>query len=255
MKKWLCSALIMLLVGCVMLGIAIKNDDAAEFIEASKAYETEVYEITEAVESVFVHGSDQDIKILPAEDGKCRLEYSKGKHDRYEIAFEDGALSVEKSEEFHIQLLPEFDGGEIKLYLSEGEYNELKIRAASSDVYVAEGFLFENVAIDLSSGDVSIHADVGKVMIDTASGDVALCNMAADKIEIGTASGDVSFEGLDAGGIFISTASGDVEGSVVKPMLYETDTASGDVDVPVSMRDAEICRIETASGDIVIREE
>ena len=63
--------------------------------------------------------------------------------------------------------------------------------------------------------------------------------------------------------LFVADAQGKYAENGIKTKLVQfnnggdlmTAMASGDVDVPVSMRDAEVCRIETASGDIKIIEE
>ena len=294
MKKWFLIAVVLLLVGAVMAAASLKKDGLEKFIVTEDDMEKVEYVCRGDVKDIYIEDSSQDIEIIPSDDGGCRLEYVQGEYDKYEISFENGVLDVKRDEDFSILRIPDFGGRVMRLYLPEGEYGKLKIDAASSNVTVDRGFSFAEIEIDLASGDVKCFADaekmefsaasgevriegvladaaeihtasgdvhaadaaVGDIGIDTASGEVTLKDVTVlNNAEIETTSGDVEFSGLDAGYIFIDTASGDVEGSVVKAMQYEIDTASGDIRVPVSMRDAEICRVETASGDVTITEE
>lgn len=293
MKKWALAALIMLLTGCILLGISLKRDGLEGIVVNEADLEKLVYICEGPISGVDIDESSQDIDILVSDDGECRLEYMSGEHDAYDISFENGILRVKRETEFSIFNIEAPDIRRMRLYMPEGEYDEVDINAASSDVTIAEGFAFSEIDIELSSGDVKCFADAehitaeassgdlhiegaaaGKVTAGTSSGSVCLSGVSAEDISVDTSSGevklddvtasgmvtvsassgDIEFARLEAGSIRIETASGDVEGSVVKPMQYEIETASGDVNVPVSMRDAALCRIETASGDIDIIE-
>ena len=294
MKKWFLIAIVLLLVGAVMAAASLKKDGLDRFVVSEDEIEKVEYVCRGEVKDIYFDESAQDIEIIPSEDGKCRLEYVQSEYDKYDISFENGVLKVKWDEKFGILRITDFSERVMRLYLPEGEYGKLKVDAASSNVTVEKGFDFAEIDIDLASGGVNCRADavnmiletasgeiwidgvladaaeihtssgdvyasdaaVGNIGIDTASGEVTLKDVTVlNNAEIETTSGDVEFSGLDAGYIFIDTASGDVEGSVVKAMQYEIDTASGDIRVPVSMRDAEICRVETASGDVTITEE
>jgi len=145
--------------------------------------------------------------------------------------------------------------GEICVKDCDAVYNE--ISATSGDIDVQGMTAAEKLTVESASGDIEIKcSSASAVEVSAASGDVEADDItAAGQLVIDTASGDVSFMRADAGSIYVNAASGDVYGSVVKPMLYEAHAASGNVDIPVPMRDAGICRIETASGDITIIEE
>lgn len=276
MRRWAIAALVLLLVGCVLAGISLKVEGLDRFIVNDEDYEKLEFVCRDAVESVIIEDSDQDIEIIPATDGVCRLEYAEGELDKYDISLENGVLRIERNARFGIFNFADFRTRVMRLYLPEGDYEKLRIDVSSGDVTVEKGFGFSEIMIELASGDVNMKGvtagnveisaasggigitDVAAedIEIDTASGDIFMKNVAVSgKVEAETASGDIGFSGLNAGYIEFDTASGDVEGSVAKPMEYRIDTASGDVDVPVSMRDAEVCRIETASGDIKIIEE
>lgn len=133
----------------------------------------------------------------------------------------------------------------------------LSIGATSGDIEAQGMTAAEKLTVNSASGDIEVkNCSASEMELSAASGDVETADITvAGQLMIDTASGDVDFRRADAGSIYVNAASGDVYGSVVKPMLYETDSASGDVNVPVPMRDAGICRIETASGDITVIEE
>lgn len=133
----------------------------------------------------------------------------------------------------------------------------IALGATSGDIEAQGMIAAEKLTVNSASGDIEVkNCNAAEMEFSAASGDVEIAGITVfDQLMIDTASGDVDFRRADAGSIYVHAASGDVYGSVVKPMLYETDSASGDVNIPVPMRDAGICRIETASGDITIIEE
>lgn len=273
MKKWFKTAATLLLAAIVLAVCALLSGGIDIGKLSNVEYKAAEYICSEEVSSVKLCDSSQDIEILPSEDGRCRLEYVKSEYDDYEISLTEGLLSVKRSERFHLSFFDFEHERVLRLFLPEGEYDSIYVDSSSGDVTCAVGA--GNISVHTSSGDVNCTAAAERISIDTSSGDVSLTGSAAECITLSTSSGDidaqdvavsgefkadtasgeVSFRGLDAGSISISTASGDVEGSVTKPMQYEADTASGDVDIPVSARDAAVCRIETASGDISIFEE
>jgi len=292
MKKWFNAALLMLLIGAVMVGISLKRDGLERFVVNEDDYEKMEYICRDEVSEICIKDSSQDIEILVSAGDECRLAYLKSEYDEYTIELDDGALLIERDERISIL---NFSGERVmRLYLPEGEYKKLEIDAASSDVKIDDGFRFDEIDIELSSGDVKCCADADELKMATSSGNIELTAIFADSVELSAASGDMKiadtdakrieiatasgsitlekvevsdgvklesasgdiwFAELNAGDIYIDTASGDVEGSVAKPMLYEINTTSGDIDVPVSMRDAAVCRVETTSGDIRITEE
>jgi len=275
MNKWIRTAALLLLAAFALSGCVLLFDgyDPEKFRTTS--YEIAEYVCAEPATSVKIDDSDQDIRIYPSEDGKCRIEYYESEYDNYDIVLKDGVLYVKHTTRFHISFFDTGIYGGITLYLPEDECESLQVDVASGDIIMeycgakdvelgtASGDIHVqectavNMTLGAASGDIAIvDSAADSIVIDSASGDIFIRDItAAAGLNIDTASGDVDFSGVDAGSIYVTAASGDVYGSVVKPMLYEADSTSGDVNIPVPMRDAGICRNETASGDITIIEE
>ena len=58
----------------------------------------------------------------------------------------------------------------------------------------------------------------------------------------------------DADNINISTVSGGVSGNLIGDKEIQTNTLSGDVSVPKSVKGGDLCKIETTSGDIELKQ-
>ena len=106
---------------------------------------------------------------------------------------------------------------------------------------------WESIRVSTGSGDVDMgdELEVGKLTVQTASGDVDCRVKSCERAEFRTASGDVHLDG-NAAALHIETASGDVylEGPMGEAQI---STASGDVELSGSVWRA---HVKSMSGDV-----
>jgi DUF4097 and DUF4098 domain-containing protein YvlB len=101
------------------------------------------------------------------------------------------------------------------------------------------------VDVDVKSADVELAGQLGRASVTTASGDVAIEQVA--ELAAHTASGDVTCRAV-GGAASVTTASGDARLGAVSGSA-ELATASGDIEVTSVGGDA---RARSASGDVAI---
>jgi DUF4097 and DUF4098 domain-containing protein YvlB len=99
------------------------------------------------------------------------------------------------------------------------------------------------VDADVKSADIELRGQLGRVVVSSASGDVAIEHAA--ELSARTASGDLACRSVD-GDATVTTASGDARLDAIAGSA-ELSTASGDVAVDRIDGNA---RIRTASGDV-----
>jgi len=144
------------------------------------------------------------------------------------------------------------DDGEV--YISSGR---LRVRSQlDARVFIdgVRGTVPEGLALDLSTATGSItveRACKGRtLLLDSASGEVAVRASQPSSIKVGTASGDVLVEKSSAHSLRARTASGDV---TIRDGIWgsiRSETASGGLRLEDCT--AEAVELESASGDLVI---
>lgn len=109
-----------------------------------------------------------------------------------------------------------------------------------------------DLSIDTGSGDVTAgHLSGHDISIDTGSGNVTVRGAAADALSVDTGSGDVSASGLTARRVKIDTGSGDVDLDYASaPTDVDIDTGSGGVRIAAPEGWNARVDLETSGGEI-----
>ncbi|MBO7340535.1 MAG: DUF4097 family beta strand repeat protein, partial [Lachnospiraceae bacterium] len=141
--------------------------------------------------------------------------------------------------------------GVVRVFLPEsfaGKLEELKILTASGDVTL-EDLGADKQVIKTVSGDISGACSIGDVNLSTVSGDIAFESIEGE-VTIHTVSGDVK-AGKIAGKANVNTTSGDV-----KVKEFQGDgvfrSVSGDISCNAT-KTGEKLEVGTASGDVEIK--
>lgn len=271
---WLSAgALLVLLGGAIFFGalVAAKFD----FLKFSTSiYEDKIYEITEDFASISVLATTADIAVVPT-DGTARVECHELKNVTHTVAVKDGVLTVEEKDTRawyeHIGIA--FGSQRVTVYLPEGLWQALTVRASTSDVRVS-GLTFGAIDVALSTGDVEIRnaTCTGAVTLEADTGDVELENVTcaalltkadtgdlamervivSGELTVERDTGDVELEACDAATIRIKTSTGDVEGTFLTDKTFVVQTSTGQKRVPQGTSGG-LCEITTSTGDIEIR--
>ncbi|MBO5047594.1 MAG: DUF4097 family beta strand repeat protein, partial [Clostridia bacterium] len=179
----------------------------------------------------------------------------------------------------------------ITVYLPQTEYTTLLIHGDTCDVEIPNDFMFQDVDIFLSTGDVDFYASASEMItIRTSTGDIRVANISAGSLDltvstgntlisdlqcenliskgntgdislnnvvasktffIERSTGDVKFDGSDAAEIFVKTDTGDITGSLLTDKIFVTQTDTGDIDIPETANGGR-CELVTDTGDIRI---
>ena len=260
---------------------------------SSSEYETNIHEINEEVNSISIKTATTHIEFVPSNDGICKVVcYEKAK-ERHSIEVQNGTLTINvlNDKEWYDYIGVNIDSPKITIYLPAAEYSSLVIEGSTGDIEISKDFVFKNIDVSLSTGDVKCYASAeetikivtntgniymesisatsldlmvstGRVtvsdiacknLISTGStGDISLKNViSTEKISIERETGDVTLEASDAVEIFITTDTGDVKGSLLTDKVFITKTDTGRIDVPNSITGGR-CEITTDTGNIKI---
>lgn len=194
-KAWLVAGLLLILAGAALCAAAL----AAQHWDLNALFpselETRSVELREEFHSIAVTAETEQLRLLPGEDGGCRVVFEEREGQRHSARIEDGTLRIEgrDTRRWYERIGVTVGTPTITVYLPAGAYTELQIEEDTGDVSIPADFSFAEIRVSCGTGDVDCRA--------SASG----------QIVIGTDTGDIRLEGVTAGAMDLSTHTGHVE--------------------------------------------
>ncbi len=175
-----------------------------------------------------------------------------------DLYFVNGELSassgdIEFSANVSEELTAETFSGNIEFKDKKAAFGNASLSATSGNIQLLSA-VKNNLLADTSSGDIEIdNSSPRTAEISATSGDIQLKNVIAEsKLSAETSSGNITLKKCDSKEIELESTSGDIDGTLLSDKLFEADSSSGNIDCPPSIKDGDMCRITTTSGDISI---
>ena len=253
-KIWLLVATALTLLGS-MLFVGVMMAYGWDFSKLSTVrYETVTHDIDREFQSISVETVTADIRLLPSEDGVCKVVCHQEEHAKHSVTVEDGVLRIvlEDDRAWYERVGIHFGESCVTVYLPEKEYRALSVNVTTGDILMGD-LSAETVSLSVTTGDMELSDLACRTLTaNSTTGDVSLQNViAAEKLFVKTTTGDVELEACDGGEIAIHTTTGDVEGSLLTGKDFDAETSTGDVRVPRDSHGGR-CEISTSTGDIEI---
>lgn len=195
-----------------------------------------------------------DFKLLPSENGTCRVECMESEKICYSVTTENNVLHIECADRRTLFSRYKFSKAQrhatVRVYLPQGTYKSLEVETTSGDIALKNAKC-STIELCSTSGDITLEnvQSSKKTHAETTSGKVQFINLEATELEIHTASGKVSSENIKCTTLQIGTASGEVHLTHVKSSnTIEVDTASGKVSLENTS--SAVLHVDTISGEI-----
>lgn len=292
-KIWLIIAVSLVLIGFIVFASTMSTLEW-DFAKLSTAkYENNDYEIHEAIQHISVITDTADIVFVPSEGSIVSVSCYEQEGNMHSVSVKDGTLEIKNidTRKWYEYIGFNFDTPKITVYIPEGEYGKLSVKASTGDVKYYASALEDvkiktttgNICIEDASigsldltvstgkvtvsgvtceGDIAVGVSTGKTYLSNiqcknftssgSTGDISLNNViATEKLSINRSTGDVKFDSSDAAEIYIETDTGDVTGSLLTDKVFITQTGTGKINVPKSVNGGR-CEITTSTGDIKI---
>lgn len=226
----------------------------ANFTEKSTFGDTlRTYTAESSICGVAADCGPADFILLPSENNTCRVECAENETVHYVVTTENSVLHICRADSRTMFSFFKFYRAQrsepVRVYLPQGAYKSLEVKATSGDITVPAGYIFDTASLHGASGDIACCAEFGSLSAETASGDIALKNAKCNAAELCAASGDATLENVKLGkNSCIETASGKVQITNLETAELNVETASG----KVSLENAECAalHINTASGGV-----
>lgn len=203
---WLMIAAFLILVGCIFAKLSTVK------------YETNTYEVGKAFSDISMTTDTADIIFALSDDGKCKVECYEEENAKHSVTVENDVLVVRINKSWYDYIGFNFGSPKITVYLPEAEYNALSISGSTGNVEIPKDYLFDNVDISLSTGDVNFCASVSKlVKIKASTGNICVENTSAGALDLSVTTGKVTVSGV--------TCRDDITVGVSTGQAYLTDVS------------------------------
>ncbi len=213
---------------------------------------TNTCDVDETFTNIAVKGAECDIRLLPSEDGTCRVVCTESDSIRHSIEVVNGTLNITRHDRrsWYMHFGVWWGSMDIVIYLPESELGELNATSVSGDIEIPEDFSFETAALQSTSGDITCHAHVEKdLSAATTSGNIRLGGSDCEALSVSSTSGDISITDVRCRNAEAGTVSGNLKLSgVVAGEILRTKSVSGDTGL--SRCDADALILSSTSGNI-----
>lgn len=265
-------ASLMVLLGGSLFAAAMSVNNWDWMTLSTDNFVTNTYEVSEEFSGISIITNTADIKLLPSNDGACRIVCYESEKEKHTVRVVDGELviNLESTKAWYDYISVVNGSPTLTVYLPEEEYGKIYIKESTGDIEISKEFTFESAEIKTSTGDVKYCAATrGELSITADTGDIFIQNISAEKINISVTSGRVeAFDVSCTGDLRINVNTGKTKLTRLKVGSLHSNGASGDItltsvivagkidisrdtgDVKFEHSDADNIYVRTDTGDV-----
>lgn len=255
MANWIHAGLICLLAGLALcLTVAGLNGFDWAGLGTVYHYRSREYTIEEPFDTLRLDTAE-DLRLLPAEDGLCRVVVPEAEDAgiRAAVKVEDGVLVIAREDRRpwyrHVGVFLSEGESWVTVYLPEGQH-ALTVQGGSGNVTAEPGVGLDTLRVTVTSGEVEIKAAVDKeLQVHTSSGGVKLWGLRCEgAITLHSTSGDLWGLDLACGTFTAESTSGEQRYDTLRAEQLSLSSTSGDLRFErLTPGEAEI---RTTSGEV-----
>jgi DUF4097 and DUF4098 domain-containing protein YvlB len=278
MKKakliWLIVGISLVLRGALVAGGALMMLKWDFSSLGTVKYETNTHEITDEFSSISVKAFTGDIKILPSDDGSCKVVCHEQRKLNHTVQIKDGTLFIEEvdSRKWYetVGIMISSENTTVTVYLPKSEYVSMYVKLSTGDVCVSKDFNFESIEIQSTTGDILCEASANSsIKLSASTGHITIKDVSATQISMSVTTGDLTASGINCAEDFtaVSTSGDKIFTDVVcKNLTASSDTGDFTLnnviasekfdikattgDVTLERCDAAEINIKTTTGDV-----
>ncbi len=248
---WLVIATVLVLVGCILFGVAMFRLDWNFHMLSTVTYETNQYASLEPFENIVIITDTAHVKLVAADS--VSLNCYEQENAKHTVSVRDGTLYIEICDKTkwydHIGI--NFDYPGIHLCLPGGQYGTLQIEGNTGAVSIPSDFSFANLDIALSTGDVRCYASTtGTAKIRTSTGNIRMENVSAGALSLSASTGRVTVSDVVCAGdlqLRVSTGKASLTNVSCKNLISSGNTGDLSLDAVIAV---ESISIERSTGDV-----
>ena len=251
-KVWLLIATFCVLAGCILF-VGVMTSINWDFLRLSTTvYETNIHEISQDFDRISMNTDTADIVFLLSNDGRCSVECYEEENAKHSVTVKGGVLKIEQIGDHSIGYIGlNFDSPKITVYLPKAEYASLLIQENTGDIEISKDFLFQNVDISSSTGDIRVeNLSAGALDLTVSTGDITVSGVRCEgSVTVSVSTGDAFLTDLECQNLISTGNTGDISlKNVVAAARLYIARSSGDVQFDGS--DAGEIYVITDTGDV-----
>lgn len=238
---------------------------------------SKTYDLDDPFTNFDIRLETSNLEFKVSEDGKKKVVCEETSKYYHGVQVQDGTLKIasvdtrawyEKFFDFNLYFM------KTTVYLPADNYGSLNVHSATGDIVIPENFVFTGLSAELSTGNITLQADVqetlkaksstGRITIEnveaknfdvsSSTGDVMIRNsLAQEQMRVHTSVGDISIMDSDASTLDVEASTGDIDMALLSGKTFDVSTSTGRQQVPASTPGAGSCRVHTSTGNITIR--
>lgn len=194
-KVWLIVAAVLVILGALIF-VAVMSINHWDFSKLCTAkYMTNTHGIQEAFTDIVVNTDTSDILFGISDDNTCQVVCREQEKLTHSVCVVDGVLTIELVDQrkWYEHIGINLGNSQITVYLPRNDYGALTVNASTADVALPRELGFENVAISLSTGDISSFAAVSqKAKFKASTGRVWVESIAPETLDISVTTGSIT---------------------------------------------------------------
>lgn len=252
-KIWLMTATSLVVIGCIILA-GVMTVLQWDFTKLSTVkYETNRYGIYENYENISIVTDTADIVFVPSENANTSVVCYEQKHEKHSVAVKDGTLVIEivDTRKWYEWIGISIESPKITVYIPQGEYGALSVKAGTGNVEMPENFKFERIDVSVSTGAVKCMASASEeIKITTTTGDIRVENAFADSLDLSVSTGEVIAKSITcAGDVKINVSTGCAKLADVTCKNMTSNGRTGDISLKNVIAAGQFL-IERSTGDV-----
>lgn len=283
MKKVLIAlSIIFMVVGFALsfTALAMHKFDWEEL--ANVKYVVNEYDFEESFTNVEITEISNDIEFYSLDELEdapiginCRVVTKNGEKISHEVKVEDNTLIIDTEDKSKWYEFFFGTKSKTKIYVNNLIFDNLKIKATTSDIKISDKFAFNTVEIKTTTGDINLKSAINSLEIETTTGNITLTDIntlndvsikvttgdvilknitIVDDLIIKATTGDITIKNSQAKNIKINVTTGDVDATLIGQYSFDVDTSTGDKKYPKdSYSLTNKCYVRTTTGDITIK--
>lgn len=191
---------VLVLVGGILLTLALVKGDS--FTGAGENKE-QLHEELGEFESIDIDTDVTDIVIMPSDNSKNYIKCIEKEKYYHDVSVDNNKLVIRSvdTRKFYERFFGSFKQIKVIVYLKDTTYDELKVKGDTGDVDVDSSFTFNNIHIELSTGDSTIKAKVNEELyVKASTGNVKVEGVNLNAVNIKLSTGHITLKDLQVSG-------------------------------------------------------
>lgn len=158
-------------------------------------YVTNTHSFNESFTDISIETDTAQIVFALSGDDSCQVICHEQEDLLHKVSVQDGTLKIYEADErnWYVHFGVSFDSTKLTVYLPQSIYGTLTVNAGTGKVTLPQDFTFEDMVLNLTTGDVDTSASVsGIATVKATTGDISIDGITAGTLSVSVTTGRVT---------------------------------------------------------------